>query len=215
MKEKDQYLESIREIRSIMERSSKFMSLSGLSGIAAGITALISGTIAYLYLGSGLNQEGVIFDNLQNPGAAPHKQIMFLLILATCTILIALTLAFVFTHRNAKKKHLPIWDKPARLVTISMGIPLITGGLFSLILVFKFGFYGLVAPSTLIFYGLALVNAGKYTVSLTQWLGLAEIATGLLAMVFYGYGLLFWIVGFGIFHIIYGIVLYYKFERDQ
>jgi len=215
MKDKNQYLESIHEIRSIMERSSKFMSLSGLSGIAAGVTALISGAIAYVYLGSKLStgqEPGYGFHN-QNP--APHEQIVFFMLLAATTILIAITAAFVFTRRNAKRKNLPIWNKTAKLVTINMSIPLITGGIFVLALVFKFGMYGLVAPSTLIFYGLALVNASKYTVSHTNWLGLAEIAIGLAALLFYGYGLLFWIIGFGVFHIVYGTILYYTFERNN
>ncbi|MCX6238520.1 MAG: hypothetical protein NTY07_13340 [Bacteroidia bacterium] len=215
MKDKNQYLESIHEIRSIMERSSKFMSLSGLSGIAAGITALISGAIAYVYLGSTLNNIRLPNYNTSNQSSVPQEQILFFLILAAATILIAITLAFIFTRRNAKKKKLPIWDKTAKLVTLNMAVPLITGGLFALALVFKFEIYGLVAPSTLIFYGLALVNASKYTVSHTHWLGLAEISIGLVALLFYGYGLLFWILGFSVFHIIYGIILYNTFERDN
>ena len=213
MEESNKYLESIHEIRSIMERSSKFMSLSGLSGIAAGITALISGTIAYFYLGSTWNHAQDLNYGVINQGAVLSEQILFLGSLAIITILAALILAYLFTRRNAKKKNLPIWDKTAKLVTFNMGVPLGTGGLFILALVFKFGMYGLVAPATLIFYGLALVNASKYTVSHTQWLGLAEIATGLAALMLYGYGLLFWVIGFGVFHIIYGIVLYYQYEK--
>ena len=213
MKDKNQYLQSIQEIRSMMERSSKFMSLSGLSGIGAGIAALISGTIAAIYLGY-IN----VLDNVQggvDSKTVSTEQILFFMVLGIATILVAITLAFIFTRRNAKKKNLPIWDKTAKLVTVSMLIPLITGGLFILALVFKFKIYGLVAPSTLIFYGLALVNAGKYTVSYTHWLGLAEIAVGLAALVFYGYGLIFWMLGFGIFHLVYGTVLYFKFERNN
>lgn len=215
MKEKNQYLESIHEIRFIMERSSKFMSLSGLSGIAAGITALISGAIAYIYLGSTLSHELPPYYRTPSQDTVPHEQILFFLLLAAATIFIAITLAFVFTRRNAKKKNLPIWDKTAKLVTLNMAIPLITGGFFVLALVFKFGMYGLVAPSTLVFYGLALINASKYTVSHTHWLGMAEIAIGLVALIYYGYGLLFWIIGFGFFHIIYGIILYNAFERKK
>lgn len=213
MEDSKHYLESIHEIRSMMERSSKFMSLSGLSGIAAGITALISGTIAWFYLGSTWDHQDALSVNVFSQSTAANERIFFLLSLGVATILTALIFAYLFTRRNAKKKHLPIWDKTAKLVTLNMGIPLITGGLFILALIFRFQMYGLVAPATLIFYGLALVNASKYTVSHTHWLGLAEIAIGLLALVFYGYGLLFWIIGFGLFHIIYGIALYNRYER--
>jgi hypothetical protein len=215
MEDSKQYLESIHEIRSIMERSSKFMSLSGLSGIAAGVTALFSGTIAYFYLGSTWKHEQAINYNELHQSPDVQEQIIFLLSLATATILIAIIFAYLFTRRNAKKKNLPIWDKTAKLLTFNMCVPLVTGGLFVLALIFKFGLYGLAAPSTLIFYGLALVNASKYTVSHTHWLGLAEIAIGLVALVLYSYGLLFWMIGFGIFHIIYGIVLYNQFEKNN
>jgi MFS family permease len=215
MKDKNEYLESIHEIRSIMERSSKFMSLSGLSGIAAGITAIISGTIAYIYLGSAvINEPASGYGNF-NKISMPHEQILFFLLLAAATIFIAITLTYVFTRRNARKKNLPIWDKTAKLLTFNMLIPLITGGLFVLALVFWFGMYVLVVPATLVFYGLALVSASKYTVGHTQWLGLSEIAIGLLALLFYRYGLLFWILGFGVFHIIYGIIMYYTFESNH
>jgi MFS family permease len=213
MEDKNQYMESIQEIRSMMERSSKFMSLSGLSGIGAGITALISGTIASIYLGY-----IKLFDTEQGgitTTTVSYNSIIFFLILAVATILVAIALSYVFTRRNAKKKNLPIWNKSAKLVTVSMLIPLITGGLFILALVFKFKIYGLVAPSMLIFYGLALVNAGKYTVSHTHWLGLAEIAIGLAALWFYGFGLIFWMLGFGIFHLVYGTAMYFKFERNN
>ena len=213
MKKQNQYLESIHEIRSMMERSSKFMSLSGLSGIGAGIAALISGIIASIYLGY-INVLDKEQGGVDSQTVSPEK-ILFFLVLGTATILVAVALAFVFTRRNAKRKNLPIWDKTAKLVTVSMLIPLITGGLFILALVFKFRIYGLVAPSTLIFYGLALVNTGKYTVSYTHWLGLAEIAIGLAALLFYGYGLIFWMLGFGVCHLIYGTVLYFKFERNN
>ena len=213
MKDKNQYLDSIQEIRSMMERSSKFMSLSGLSGIGAGIAALVSGTIAAIYLGY-INVLDKEQGGVDSQTVSPEK-ILFFLVLGTATILVAIALAFIFTRRNAKKKNLPIWDKTAKLVTVSMLIPLITGGLFILALVFKFKIYGLVAPSTLIFYGLALVNAGKYTVSYTHWLGIAEIAVGLMALTFYGFGLIFWMLGFGILHLVYGTALYFKFERNN
>jgi hypothetical protein len=44
-------------------------------------------------------------------------------------------------------------------------------------------------------------------------LGICEIGLGLIASIYMGYGLLFWAVGFGVLHIIYGIVMYMKYER--
>ena len=47
MKEEQNYIQDIAEMRSMMERSSKFLSLSGLAGIMAGIYALSGAYIAY------------------------------------------------------------------------------------------------------------------------------------------------------------------------
>jgi hypothetical protein len=74
------------------------------------------------------------------------------------------------------------------------------------------GYIGIVAPLTLIFYGLALVNASKYTLSEVRWLGLTQILLGLAAAHFIGYGLVFWALGFGLVHILYGLVMHYKYK---
>jgi hypothetical protein len=65
----------------------------------------------------------------------------------------------------------------------------------------------------LIFYGLSLVNAGKFTFSEIHYLGLTEIVLGILAGIFINHGLLFWTLGFGLMHIVYGTVMYYRHER--
>ena len=91
-------------------------------------------------------------------------------------------------------------------------IPLITGGLFCLALLYH-GLAGLVAPATLVFYGLALVNASKYTLHDIRNVGYCEIVLGLASLFFLGYGLEVWVIGFGILHIIYGSLMYWKYER--
>ena len=50
MNEQNQHLETLQDIKKIMERSSRFLSLSGLSGIAAGICALAGSVIAYKWI---------------------------------------------------------------------------------------------------------------------------------------------------------------------
>ena len=73
--------------------------------------------------------------------------------------------------------------------------------------------FGLVAPTTLLFYGLALYNAGKYTLDEIRYLGVSEIILGLLGCIFIGYGLMFWALGFGVLHIVYGFMMWWKYER--
>jgi VIT1/CCC1 family predicted Fe2+/Mn2+ transporter len=127
---------------------------------------------------------------------------------------LALSLAagIFFAWRNARKNALPIWDNTALRLLINLGIPLAVGGIFCLIL-FYHGYTGLAAPATLIFYGLALINASKYSINEIRSLGLLQVVAGLLAAFFIDYGLLFWAFGFGLLHVVYGILIYVKYEK--
>ena len=205
-------LQDIKEIRSIMERSSRFLSLSGLSGVFAGIFALAGFTAAYFHFGLELSSSEY-FEGAREPISPNDSGFILFYFADGLLVLVASLLAgFVFTARKAKKSGQKIWDATARRMLINLMIPLTTGGIFCLILLFH-GRLVLVAPATLIFYGLALINASKYTLNDIRYLGLMEIVLGLLASVYVGYGLWFWALGFGVLHIIYGTVMYNKYER--
>lgn len=199
----------------MMERSSQFLSLSGLSGVFAGIVALLGVLAVYLY------QYEFFFGRYYDGGVSLREDLVtgtalrdfYSFILMTGAIVLILALAFVayFTRRNAVRKGLPQWNATARRMLINLMIPLVAGGIFCLVLLFH-GLFYLVAPATLIFYGLALVNASKYTLRDIRFLGLLEIGLGLVASVWVGYGLIFWALGFGLLHIAYGLTMYYKYE---
>lgn len=203
MKPKEQYIEDLKEIKDMMNRSSRFISLSGLSGISAGIIALVGAWLAYLL---------VFKDNVFEYSSAdvPSESILNLLGLAFIILIFALGSGIFFTRRKAKKYNNPLWDAQTKLLLVNLAIPLIAGGVLSLILLMR-GLIGLMAPLTLIFYGLALVNASKYTFKEIRSLGIAEIVLGLLSSYFIGYGLYFWALGFGIMHIVYGIIMQLKY----
>lgn len=93
-----------------------------------------------------------------------------------------------------------------------MMIPLFAGGIYCLVL-YNHRQLALIAPATLIFYGLALVNASKYTINDIRNLGIAILVTGLVASAMVDYGLLFWAFGFGILHIVYGMTIHNKYEK--
>lgn len=93
-----------------------------------------------------------------------------------------------------------------------MAIPLIAGGLLILIFISK-GLIAFIAPFSLLFYGLALFTAGKFTYDEVKFLGMIQMALGLLSSCFVEYGLLIWAIGFGIVHIIYGVYIHYRYER--
>jgi len=91
-------------------------------------------------------------------------------------------------------------------------IPLCSGGLLILIFVTR-GYNLLIVPACLIFYGLALVQASRSTYSEVMYLGLTEIILGLLSALLPDYGLILWAIGFGVMHIVYGSMMYFKYER--
>lgn len=218
MDQQNEHLKNLQEIRSIMERSSRFISLSGLSGVFAGITALIGAFAVYLYkqdffIGR-YNNGGIFISQDLISGNELKSFILFLLIDGSVTLLLAIFFGIIFTMRNAKKKGLPIWDSLTKRLLINLFIPLVAGGVFALILLYHHLVF-LVAPVTLIFYGLALINASKFTLNEIFYLGLCEITLGLIASLFVGYGLIFWAIGFGILHIIYGASMYFKYERTN
>ena len=204
MSEKEKYLQDLKEIKDMMSRSSKFISLSGLSGISAGVIALIGAFLAYRFV-----YTDQLFLGYRSITLTQDKALI-LIGLALAVVTLALAFGVYFTGKAAKQKQQSLWNEQSKRLLINLFIPLITGGLLCLILLSK-GFIGMVAPLTLIFYGLALVNASKYTLTEIRSLGLIEIALGLVSIYFIGYGLLFWAIGFGVLHIIYGIVMKIKY----
>lgn len=206
------HLENLSEIRNLMERSSRFISLSGLSGVFAGIIALIGAAVAFWYFDSSLYYPDYTSRIFTPDWQVRLDTVLFVLLDASIVLVLAIGVGIFFTTRRARKKGLNIWDPVAIRLMTNLAIPLVTGGIFILILVFKFHGVALAAPATLIFYGLGLINASKYTLNDIRYLGVSEIILGLIASFFAGYGLLFWAIGFGLLHIIYGTVMYYKYE---
>lgn len=202
----EQSLETLRDIKRIMERSSRFISLSGLSGVSAGICALIGAYIAQDWIDS------FVPEGSRNAGDDKDILLMRLLGLALAVLVAALATATGFTWRKARKSRLPVWDHASKRLALNMAIPLAAGGFFVIGLLTHKG-WNYIAPSCLVFYGLALVNASKYTLTDIRYLGLLEIALGCFCMYFPHEGLYFWAAGFGVLHIIYGLIMWWKYER--
>jgi hypothetical protein len=201
-------LQEISDIKRIMERSSRFISLSGLSGIAAGICALIGAYFAKHLLKDyydDYNRTGYTDDHF-----ATLK--IKLVIVAGAVLAAALILAFIFTWRRARQNHLPIWDLTARKLLWNVLFPLVAGGIFVLAML-QYEEWHFVASASLVFYGLALVNGSKYTLSDVRYLGYSEIVLGLISTQFIHSGLYFWAIGFGVLHIIYGAIMWWRYER--
>ncbi len=202
MKTNKKELETLQDIRNMMERSSRFISLSGWSGIAAGICALIGAYVAYRVIRSGGDSYIIPTTELK----------VNIIIIAALTFIAAFISGFIFTYIKSKKQGIPIWNSTSKRLMWSVALPMAAGGAFVLKLI-ELGIPGLVSPACLIFYGIALFSGSKQTLDDIRYLGYAEILLGCLALVFPGYGLLLWTLGFGVFHIIYGIYMWLKYER--
>ncbi len=204
MKTTDHYLDEIKEIKKMMEQSTRFLSLSGLSGVLIGVYALIGSFMAYkmIYLPGPLEYRKVYANQITTE----------LFLLAAGLLLVSLSTVVWLTFSKIRKTNQKFWSAGSRRLLINLAIPLITGGI--LILIFSYrGVYAVVAPFYLVFYGLALVNAAKYTRQEIFYMGLVEIGLGLLSALFPGIGLIFWALGFGLVHLIYGTVMHFRYDR--
>lgn len=208
MKNEQKYIKDLNEIRSMMERSTKFLSLTGWSGIMAGLYALAGVYIAYSLIDE--SAEGYTYNMFSGPELPAVITELFLL--AVVILVLSIGTAVFLSYRNAKRSGEKLWNGAARRLAVNMAIPLISGGILILILASN-GLFGLSAPLSLVFYGLALFNASKFTYEEFRYLGIIEIALGLTATYFIGYSLWFWAVGFGIMHIIYGIYMQLRYGK--
>ena len=203
--------EDIQAIREIMERSSKFMLLNSWAGFFAGTCALIGAAVAWF----GVLEAGAVrYDELLcSVGSSPiNSMTIGLGTVALVVLLLAGVAAIWFSYRKAQKAGQKFWTSSTKRVLAHLLIPIVSGGIFVLILVSR-NQIDLVASAMLVFYGLALVNAGKFTSGEIHYLGMAEIAVGLLAGIFASYGLVFWALGFGLLHLVYGVVMWMRYER--
>lgn len=204
--ESKNYHEDLSHIRSMMERSSRFISLSGLSGVVAGLAAMIGAAYVFFVF----KREGIdYFDGDRN--IFSKSLVQELVVIGAVILVIAIASGYIFTANKSKKKGLKIWDATTKKLLLAFAVPLVTGGFFCLGLLYHHLFV-LVAPATLIFYGLALVSAERYTLTDIKYLGYCQIVLGLLSFLFLGWGLVAWTIGFGVLHIVYGLIMHKKYK---
>jgi len=214
MENKEEYLQSLSVIRSMMEQSSRFISLSGLSGIAAGLCGIVAGVYAYFYFGTSFDFISYFNTHVLSE-AYPHSYnhfIGFVLLNGGVTLLCAVALATFFTVRKAKKTNQKLFDPISKRLLMNMALPLVTGGMFCVGLLYHKEI-AYVPAASLMFYGMALVNASKYTLHDIRTLGITQLVLGIVAVFAYEYSLILWTFGFGVLHILYGIIMYVKYDR--
>lgn len=207
MKNIQDYQQDIASIRSAMERSVKFISLSGLSGVLAGVYAVLGSSLTYylVYYPHAPFGAGFHFDN-------EKAMVVKLAGIALTVLLLSIGTAILLSAKKGKKLNVSIWNKSSQQLVGSLMIPLVTGGLLILLLLLK-GYFDLIAPACLIFYGLALIQASPYMFNELRFLGFTEILLGLTAAWLPGFGLILWATGFGLLHIVYGFVMHYRYDK--
>ena len=211
MENQEQHLEALKDIRQLMKQSNRFLSLSGLSGIFAGIYALIGA-----YAGHSVILNFISDIRLNDYSEAKYNQ-MIMMCVIICALVLGMSLitALIFSGRKAKKTGQKLFDHTAWQLLINMLIPLGAGGLFCIAMLYHGGNYVvLVGPAMLIFYGLALINGSKYTLHDIRYLGCMQLLLGIISCFFLDYWLLlFWAFGFGVLHVVYGTIMWFKYER--
>ncbi len=205
MNQKD-LINQIGQIRSLMEKSSKFMSISGLSGVLIGSYALIGAVVAYIML-YGFNSQFGYRDHYVNSESIPA-----LVFIGLAVLIVSIGTGYYMAKQKAKKSGQSMWNPTSKALFQAMAIPLLTGGILALILVYQQNF-GMIASTLLIFYGLSLSAASSFSFRELRWLGVLDIVLGLLALCFPGYGIYFWAAGFGVLHIIYGLIVHQRYEK--
>lgn len=206
MKDVSEYEKDLASIRTMMDRSAKFISLSGLAGVLAGIYALAGASVAYRLIQYPRSPFAYRIQTINEPAT-----LIELVLVAAAVLVAALATGLWLTHRNSLKHNTRLWTPASRLLLQKVAVPLVSGGLFILIMLYT-GHFGLAAPACLIFYGLALIHGSANTVDEIRYLGYSEIALGLICAMYQGYGLLFWAIGFGVLHIVYGTIMYNKYD---
>jgi hypothetical protein len=198
MEQKEQYVNEIKAIRQMMEQSSRFLSLSGLSGIMIGLYAIIGAIFA-----------NYLIHNSVMPNSNLVSQLFFL---AVVILMISLVTVVVLTYRKTIRDGHKIWNKGTRMLILNLAVPLLSGGLLISIFIIR-GLYETISPSLLVFYGLALVNASKFTRQEIYYMGLCQISIGIIAAFLPGYSLILWAFGFGAVHIFYGTIMHFRYDH--
>ncbi len=208
MKEEKEYIKDLSDIREMMERSSRFLSLSGLAGVLSGIYAIAGAFIAYSVFG--FNPDSI--DYIPSGADNHDTDVVNVILVAISILVLALATVVFLSGRNASKRGEKLWNNSSRRLLANMSVPLATGGILIIIFIFK-NLVGLVAPVSLIFYGLALFGAGRLTLSEVRYLGITQIILGVAGFIFIPYSLVIWVLGFGFVNIVYGIYMHYKYEK--
>ena len=207
--------EELASIRNMMEKSSKFSNLSGLSVFLTGLLTIIAASVIYFDIGFSYSDVEISYSQLiHNEGTKENldQKIRLLSLIASVILILSIIILYVTASKKTKKEGIKLFNPTFQRTARSLFVPLISGGIFSFFLIHH-QIYGLVAPATLIFYGLGLIAASRNSYEELEILGYVQLMLGIIASYFMGAGLLFWVIGFGLGHILFGGYLHFKYDK--
>ena len=196
-------LNTLKEIKDLMARSSRFQTISGWSIVIIGIYASIVSLGAWLLLG---NHEPYTWLPAFAQDFAintPSRTILALVIAAVLVVVSFLTVCLGSYLKTKRDNQTFAFDQTVRRSLINFFVPAIAGALFCVAMLVQ-GHYGLTSSIMLLFYGLALINCSHYTRSSIALLGYGQLLLGIVDCFVVHHAILFWFLGFGLLHIIYG-----------
>ena len=202
-------------IKDLMEKSSKFSNLSGIAIIFTGLLAMIGASFVYFDIGFSVSKLNISYAQLINQNGKPEDlfiKLKLLVLIASLILISSLAIMYFTARKKSGKEGIQLFNSSFSRTLKSLFIPLFSGGVFCLLLL-NHHMYGLVAPATLIFYGLGLVSSSKFSYYELEYLGYFELLLGFIASFYIGSGLLFWIIGFGLCHIVFGLLIHFKYDR--
>ncbi len=179
-----QAMENLRYIREAMERSTSFTAVPGGGGILIGLTALIAAGLAETIPGE-------------------HRW----MVVWGWELPLALFIGGVSMKRKARQANLKLMTGPGRKFVLSLAPPLIAGALISFALA-RVDSVEVLPGIWLLLYGAGVVTGGAFSVRVVPVMGFCFMSIGAVALfVSPDYGNLLMASGFGITHIVFGVII--------
>lgn len=210
--ENKEALNTLNEIKDLMEKSSRFQSISGLSIVIVGLLASVVSAGAWLMLlpHSDISWlpttcNGILINSPFRTKIAVFSALLLLVISFS-------TVSFFSLHKMKKQRGAVSFDSTLRRCLFHFCVPMVVGGLLCAAMLLQ-GHYGLTSTFMLVFYGLALINCSHYTSSSIAMLGYAQLVLGVVDCFAVSHAILLWWLGFGLMHILFGIYFIIKYDR--
>lgn len=202
-------LNTLQEIKDLMSRSSRFQTISGWSIVIIGIYASIVSLGAWLLLGD--HQSYTWLPQFaQDFAINTPSRTLIALVIAAILVVVSFTTVCIGSYLKTKRVNQTFaFDQTVRRCLINFFVPAVAGALFCVAMLVQ-GHYGLTSSIMLLFYGLALINCSHYTSSSIALLGYGQLLLGIVDCFVIHHAILFWFLGFGLLHIIYGLYLVIK-----